>query len=128
MNKAFQATDDQRQQVELMAGVGIAHIDIATVMRCSPTTLRKVFRAELDRGAVKANAKVAANLYRMATGTGREAAICAIFWLKCRCGWSEFAVPRESLGLKRWRQAQGEATPTGEWADLIDTDPRSKPN
>jgi hypothetical protein len=38
---------------------------------------------------VKANAKVAENLYRKATGEGREAVIAAIFWLKARAGWRE---------------------------------------
>ena len=38
---------------------------------------------------MKANAKVAENLYRKATGEGREAVIAAIFWLKTRAGWRE---------------------------------------
>jgi hypothetical protein len=32
---------------------------------------------------------VAENLYRKATGEGREAVIAAIFWLKTRAGWKE---------------------------------------
>ena len=54
-----------------------------------PKTLRKHYRGELDHGHVKANAKVAENLYRKATGDGREAVIAAIFWLKTRAGWKE---------------------------------------
>ena len=43
-------------------------------------------------GDVKANAKVAENLYRKATGEGRESVIAAIFWLKTRAGWRETSV------------------------------------
>jgi hypothetical protein len=32
---------------------------------------------------------VAENLYRRATGEGREAVTAAIFWLKSRAGWRE---------------------------------------
>jgi hypothetical protein len=42
---------------------------------------RKHFREELDTGHIKASAKVAGNLYRIATGSGREAVTAAIFWL-----------------------------------------------
>jgi hypothetical protein len=130
MSRTYKPTEDQRRQIELMAGVGCSQQDIALIMGIDPKTLRRACRIELDRGAVKANAKVAANLYRMATGTGREALIAAIFWMKTRCGWSEFSPPRESLGLRRWKQQVGEAPPDGAsgWADLIDIDPRSKPN
>ena len=40
----------------------------------------------------KANAKVAENLYRKATGDGREAVTAAIFWLKARARWKEVSV------------------------------------
>jgi hypothetical protein len=55
-------------------------------------TLRKHYRQELDHGHTKANAKVAENLYRKATGEGREAVIAAIFWLKTRARWKETTV------------------------------------
>ncbi len=50
-------------------------------------TLRKHFRAELDRGTVEANAKVAQSLFQMATQGKNVAA--AIFWMKARAGWRE---------------------------------------
>ena len=62
-----------------------------------PKTLRKHYREELDHGHTKANAKVAENLYRKATGDGREGVTAAIFWLKCRAGWKETSV-RELTG------------------------------
>jgi len=75
-----------------MAGYGVPEADIAGVIGVDPKTLRKHYRSELDHGHVKANAKVAENLYRKATGDGREAVIAAIFWLKTRAGWKETTV------------------------------------
>jgi hypothetical protein len=75
--------------VEALAGYGVPEADIAGVIGIDPKTLRKHYRGELDHGHVNANAKVAENLYRKATGEGREAVIAAIFWLKTRAGWRE---------------------------------------
>ena len=75
-----------------MAGYGVPEADIAGVIGVDPKTLRKHYRSEFDHGHVKANAKVAENLYRKATGDGREAVIAAIFWLKTRAGWKETSV------------------------------------
>ena len=79
-----------------MAGYGVPESDIAGVVGVSPKTLRKHYRSELDHGHVKANAKVAENLFRKATGEGREAVIAAIFWLKTRAGWKETMVQEHS--------------------------------
>ena len=45
-----------------------------------PKSLRRHYRHELDHGHAKANAKVAENLFRKATGDGRESVTAAIFW------------------------------------------------
>jgi hypothetical protein len=100
-----------RRQVEAMAGFGVPEIDIARVVGIDPKTLRKHYRDELDTGHVKANAKVAENLYRKATGEGREAVTAAIFWLKTRAGWKETAVHEVS-------------GPEGRPLEVIDTSPR----
>lgn len=56
----------------------------------SHLTLRRKFRAELDVGHIEAGAKVAATLFAMATDPKHpRAAICAMFYLKCRAGWKE---------------------------------------
>jgi hypothetical protein len=81
-----------RRQVEAMAGYGIPEVDIACVLDLDPKTLRKHYRSELDKGHIKATTKVAENLYRKATGEGREAVTAAIFWLKTRAGWKETLV------------------------------------
>jgi len=78
-----------RRQVEAMAGYGVPEVDIACVLDLDPKTLRKHYRSELDKGHIKATTKVAENLYRKATGEGREAVTAAIFWLKTRAGWKE---------------------------------------
>jgi hypothetical protein len=81
-----------QRQVEAMAGFGVPEIDIAGVIGIDAKTLRKHYRGELDHGHVKANVRVAENLYRKATGEGRESVIAAIFWLKTRAGWRETSV------------------------------------
>jgi hypothetical protein len=83
----FAPTDDQRRTVRAMAGYGVPHDDIALVVRCSPPTLRKRFRQELDVATIEANARVAQTLYQQATTPGNIAA--TIFWLKARAGWRE---------------------------------------
>ena len=90
--RAHQPDPAGRRQVEAMAGYGIPEADIACVLDVDPKTLRKHYRKELDKGHIKATAKVAENLYRKATGEGREAVIAAIFWLKTRAGWKETSV------------------------------------
>ena len=78
-----------RRQVEALAGYGVREDEIAEFVGVDPKTLRKHYRPELRQGHIKANAKVAENLYRRATGEGREAVTAAIFWLKTRAGWRE---------------------------------------
>jgi hypothetical protein len=87
--RAHQPNASQRTQVETMAGLGISEDDVALMLDIDPKTLRKHYRRELDVGHVKANAKISSNLFRMASGSGREAAACAIFWCKTRLGWRE---------------------------------------
>jgi hypothetical protein len=78
-----------RRQVEALAGYGVPEPAISAMLGIDPKTLRKYYRFELDHGHTKANAKVAENLYRKATGDGRESVTAAIFWLKTRAGWKE---------------------------------------
>ena len=75
--------------VRAMAGFGVPHEGIATLLDIDPKTLRKYFRRELDRGSVEATAKVAQSLFTMATQDKNVAA--AIFWMKARAGWAREA-------------------------------------
>ena len=85
--KPFTPTAEQRRTVLAMAGFGVPHDDISPVVGCSPPTLRKWFRHELDIATIEANARVAQTLYQQATKPGNIAA--TIFWLKARAGWRE---------------------------------------
>jgi hypothetical protein len=82
----------QRRQIEALAGYGVPEAEIAAMVSIDAKTLRKHYRHELDHGHTKANAKVAENLYRKATGDGRESVTAAIFWLKARARWKEVLV------------------------------------
>jgi hypothetical protein len=82
----------KRRQVETLAGFGIPEHEIAGLIGIDPKTLRRHYREELSQGHTKANAKVAENLFRKATGDGRESVIAAIFWLKTRARWKEVSV------------------------------------
>ena len=90
--RAHQLDPTSRRQVEAMAAYGVPEADIATVVGIDPKTLRRHYRQELDTGHIKANSKVAENLFHKATGNGREAVIAAIFWLKTRAHWKETTV------------------------------------
>ncbi len=78
-----------RATVAGMAGAGITQAAIASAIGLAEPALRKHYRHELDNGGALATAKVAGNLFRMATGEGREAVTAAIFWMKTRAGWRE---------------------------------------
>lgn len=105
----FEPTPEQRKTVEAMAGYGIIHEDIRLVVTnpesgapIDAKTLRKHFSAELARGHVIANAKVAESLFNQAVGKARvmvdgkvvatavaPVVAAAIFWCKARMGWRE---------------------------------------
>jgi hypothetical protein len=83
---AFVVTEGLRENVLHLAGLGVPQNDIAKIVGCSPKTLRKRFRDELDRGAAEANAIVAGCLFAAAKA-GNTAAM--IFWMKTRAHWRE---------------------------------------
>jgi hypothetical protein len=82
--------------VEAMAGLGLSAAEISRVLKLDQEALKSGYRDELEGGQIKANARVAENLYRKATGDGREAVTAAIFWLKARARWKETAVHEHS--------------------------------
>jgi hypothetical protein len=106
-----------RRQVEAMAGYGIPEADIATVLEIDPKTLRKHYRRELDKGHIKATATIAGNLYRLATGSGREAVTAAIFWLKTRAGWKETAVQEVNATVRYVARMPEPVASTEEWLE-----------
>ena len=115
-----------RRQVEAMAAYGVPEASISRVVGIDPNTLRKHYREELDSGHVKANAKVAENLYRKATGDGRESVVAAIFWLKTRARWKETTVNEVSVTsdpLTEFLRKVGE-----QGRRIHDRDPSDEPN
>jgi|SRR6185369_11859499 hypothetical protein len=124
--KRHEPTEAGRKSVEAMAGFGIPEEDIARVIGIGAKTLRAYYADELALGHVKANTRVAQNLFTIATGTGSGAVTAAIFWLKVRAGWSEYApapvtTPRpEPLGKKEQAQVASEEAGRGnEWGHLV---------
>jgi len=83
---AFKPSEPLRQKVRYLSGLGIPQDDIAKIVDCSPKTLRKHFRRELDRGAAEGIATVAGYLFAAAKA-GNVAA--QIFIMKSRAGWRE---------------------------------------
>jgi hypothetical protein len=123
---AHEPTEEGRRTVKAMAAFGIPHIDIARALGISAPTLRRHYRGELQTGQTVATAKVAQNLFRIATGDGRGAVQAAIFWLKCRAGWRDTtvddAMPSRRLGKKERAELESRTAGEGtEWEDLLTT-------
>ena len=79
-------------KVETLAGFGFAAGEIALALEIDGDRIGTAFAAELARGAVRANARVAESLFRKATGEGSQSVTAAIFWMKVRAGWKEAAI------------------------------------
>jgi hypothetical protein len=82
--------DPVREKVRHLAGIGLRQDDIAKIIGCSPKTLRKRLRGDLDRGVAEANATVSGYLFAFAKAGNVTA---QIFWLKVRAHWREKTVP-----------------------------------
>ncbi len=68
---SYEPVETDRAKIEALAGYGVAEAEIAIVLDIAPETLRLHYATVLRSGHIKANAKVAENLYRRATGEGR---------------------------------------------------------
>ena len=86
-----------RRQVEAMSAYGVPEADIARVIGIDPKTLRKHYRDELDTGSIKANSRMAENLYKKAMGDGPQSVTATIFWLKTRAQWKETTVQEQHV-------------------------------
>lgn len=85
----LEISDKDRQQVSVLAGLGLTRDQIALVMAMSDESIGKYFRKELEEGVAKANAKVAQNLFSIATSREHGSVAAAIFWMKSRARWRE---------------------------------------
>jgi hypothetical protein len=117
-------TEESRTLVESLSGFGIPQDEIARLLGIDPKTLRLHYAEQIELGSIKATAKVAQNLFNMACKPTREGLSAAIFWLKVRAGWSEYA-PRppsalEPLGKKAAAQADALTAGQGtDWRHLV---------
>ncbi|MGD9507033.1 MAG: hypothetical protein AB7X49_00540 [Geminicoccaceae bacterium] len=75
-----------------MAGSGLPDAQIAGIVGVDVDTPSQGLCRAARPGPRQGNLKVAENLYRKATGDGREAVTAAIFWMKARGGWREVNV------------------------------------
>jgi len=85
----MQFTDEQRNQVEKLAGYGLPQADIAALVTpdgISVDALRAHFRKELDQGRAKANSGVGQRLWQKAMD-GDTASL--IWWSKAQMRWRE---------------------------------------
>ena len=112
---AFQPTDEQRKNVEVMVGLGITEENICLLVRdrrdkpISRNSLRKHFKKELETGATKLNAQVGNFMVSTIFGAKPPNGVTPIrdervrgrlgeLFLKARLGWREI-----DLGSKRER-------------------------
>ena len=86
MTREHKPTVETRTKVNTLASVGIPQEDIAKIIGITKNTLIKHYRKELDTAMTMANASIAQTLFKQAKDGNTSA---AIFWLKCRAGWSE---------------------------------------
>ena len=88
----FEPTDEERKQVEAMAGYGVAEAHIASLIRggIGVSTLRERFKANLEQGRAKAHAGIGKTLFQKAMA-GDVASL--IWWTKTQMRWTE--APRQ---------------------------------
>ena len=117
---AFQPTDEQRKNVEVMVGLGIPEGKICLLVRdrrdtpISRNSLRKHFKKELETGATKLNAQVGNFMVVTIMGAKPPAGVTPIrdervrgrlgeLFLKSRLGWRE-----NDLGPQELPEAEGD--------------------
>ena len=85
--KPHEPTEKTRAEVAALVSFGNTQEEIAGFIGISIDTLERYYRDELDNSVVRANAKVAAKLFRKAIDGDDIKA--QIFWLKTRARWRE---------------------------------------
>ncbi len=86
-NPNHEPTEKTRAEVAALVSFGNTQEEIASYIGISSDTLGRHYRDELDNSVVRANAKVAAKLFRKAIDGDDIKA--QIFWLKTRARWRE---------------------------------------
>lgn len=123
----FVPTEEQKRQVEIVAGAGVTHEEIAIGIGISRPTLRKHFAQELTAGAYQRRAKVLDALYTMAAEKGNAAAARVYLTHTPEAA----APPLEPIepekvpeGKKERAQAQAKVAQVGtDWAEILPAGP-----
>ena len=89
MPKKVNREESVAEMVKSLSGLGITHEQMCAIVKISRPTLYKYYQEELQEGKANANAQLARNLFKIATGSGREAVTACIFWLKTQAKWKE---------------------------------------
>ena len=89
MPKKVNREESVAEMVKSLSGLGITHEQMCAIVKISRPTLYKYHQEELQEGKANANAQIARNLFKIATGSGREAVTACIFWLKTQAKWKE---------------------------------------
>ena len=84
----FVPTDDDRKQVEKLAGLGLSYEQISALIRdgIARNVLMEYFPRELELGKAKAHAKIGGKLFQKAMD-GDTASL--IWWTKTQMRWAE---------------------------------------
>ncbi len=119
---AHEPSNKDRQMVEVLSGYAVPTAKIASVLGISQATLFKHYRRELDRGSGLVEAKLVANLLRIASGSDGTALKAITFSLTTRFGWSQY-VPRpdgdeKPLGKKEAANVAAQTAPP-DWGRLL---------
>lgn len=77
-----------KKKIRRLASYGLRDHDISAIFDFSEATLKRYCAEELKKGRAEAKSKVMLTAYEMAT-SGKSPTM-TIFWLKTRCGWTEF--------------------------------------
>lgn len=98
---AFVPTDEERKQVEAMAGYGIPIDQIAVLIRqgIDRDTVMKHFNYELKAGKAKASLKVSQTLFQKCTVMQDTGAL--VWWTKSQMGWKEHQAPAVVIETSR---------------------------
>jgi len=83
------------RQIEEMAAAGVSLDDMSNISGISLEDIQQFYSEEVRLGEIRANVKVANNLFKIATGQTRQAVVAAQFWLRTRANWND----KQSLEL-----------------------------
>lgn len=87
--KAHKVEDFERGKVQIMAGYGATHEDIALSIGICAKTLKKHYKRELEIGAIEADLVVMGSMMTQIRKMMPGSAALIIWWTKCKMGWHE---------------------------------------